>query len=247
MQRLAVVTGGASGIGRAIAEELAGSSQVEVIACDINEGLLAELEQQWRSDGKAIRARTLDVTDVAHGVRPLFDNIVREYGGIDILVNSAGLCSLTSIQDITEEEWDRIMAVNLKGTFFCCQAVIPSMVKRRYGRIVNISSAAGQGGGVVVGAHYSASKAGVICLTKTLARYLAPYGVTVNSVSPGTTDSNMTRSWPRESLQSVISSIPIGRLAQPSEIAKAVAFLASEAAGYITGHTLNVNGGMILS
>lgn len=246
MQRVAVVTGAASGIGLCVAEQLA-TSGAQVIATDMNVMALDDLRMKWASERRSIDVAELDVSDVAGSIEPTFAEMHRRYGRIDILVNCAGICPRTPLESTAEQEWDRVMAVNLKGTFFCCKAVAPIMIGQRFGRIINISSAAGQQGGIAVGMHYSSSKAGVICLTKSLAKHMARHGVTVNSVSPGTTDSNMTRSWPAEVVERVISQIPLGRLAQPDEIARAVAFLASDEAGYITGHTLCVNGGMVMA
>jgi len=246
VRKVAVVTGAANGIGLAIAEQLA-AADVQVVAGDIDTDALKADQARWRAEGLPIEAVRLDVADVAGSVRPVFEGIVRDYGRIDILVNCAGICPRTPLEAMTELEWDLVMAVNLKGTFFCCKAVAPIMIKQRSGRIINIASAAGQQGGIAVGMHYSSSKAGVICLTKSLAKYLAGHGVTVNCVSPGTTVSNMTSSWSPEVVEKVVSQIPLGRLALPDEIANAVVFLCSDKADYVTGHTMCVNGGMVMA
>jgi 3-oxoacyl-[acyl-carrier protein] reductase len=164
------------------------------------------------------------------------------FGRIDILVNNAGVFSYTRIEDCAEEEWDRMMAVNLKGPFLCSQAVMPAMKAQRYGRIINLGSLAGQVGGLVASAPYSASKAGVMCLTKSLARALGPYGVTVNAIAPGVVATEMAKNHP-----DMTSQMPLGRVAQPEDIANVALFLASDESAYITGATLNANGGMFMA
>jgi 3-oxoacyl-[acyl-carrier protein] reductase len=166
---------------------------------------------------------------------------------LDILVNNAGICPLTPFAEIPEDEWDRVMAINLKGAFLCCQASLPYLRRSgRRGRIINIASVAGQMGGVLVGAHYAASKAGLIALTKSLARLVAPDGVTVNCIAPATTESDLTAAWPEALRAQVRGQIPLGRLATPEEIAEAACFLAEGGAAFITGATLDVNGGLYL-
>ena len=167
-------------------------------------------------------------------------------GRIDILVNNAGVMRPASVEDTTEEEWERIMNVNLKGTFICSKAVMEVMKKQKYGKIVNIASASGKIGGVATGPHYSASKAGIICFTKTLARELAPYGINVNCVAPGPIDTPMFQLFSKETRESIIKRIPLGRIGEPRDVAEAVLFLVSDAAKYITGETLDVNGGFLM-
>jgi 3-oxoacyl-[acyl-carrier protein] reductase len=154
---------------------------------------------------------------------------------------------MSDFADITEAEWDRVLAINLKGAFLCCQAALPYLRKSgRWGRIVNIASVAGQMGGVAVGAHYVASKAGLIGLSKSMARLLAADGVTVNCLAPGTAATDLVADWSEETQGRLRAQIPLGRFAQPQEIAEAVCFLASDQAGFITGATLDVNGGLYL-
>ena len=172
---------------------------------------------------------------------------VEHFGGLDILVNNAGICPLTAFAEISAEEWDRVLAVNLKGAFLFCQAALPHLRRSgRQGRIINIASVAGQMGGVTIGAHYAASKAGLIGLSKSLAQLLAADGVTVNCVAPGTTETDLTDSWSEAARDAVREKIPLGRFAQPDEIAEAVCFLATDRAAFITGATLDVNGGLYL-
>jgi 3-oxoacyl-[acyl-carrier protein] reductase len=180
-------------------------------------------------------------------VRRAIERAVEHFGALDILVNNAGICPLRDFADVTEEEWDRVLDINLKGTFFCCQAALPHLrTSGERGRVVNISSVAGQSGGVLAPIHYSASKAGLIVLTKTLARILAPDRATVNCVAPGTTATDLTDAWAEELREQVRAAIPLGRLGQPEEIAEAVCFLASDRAAFITGATLDVNGGLFI-
>ena len=240
--RVALVTGAARGIGCSIASALI-QRGASVALVDID---APALEAATRALGEHATAAAADVSrlaDVQHAV----EDAVAQFGGLDILVNNAGICPVTSFDKITEQEWDRVMAINLKGAFLCCQAALPHLRRSHgRGRIINIASVAGQMGGVLVGAHYAASKAGLIALTKSLSRLLSADGVTVNCVAPATTESDLTAAWP-ESLQAKVrNQIPLGRFGTPGEIAETVCFLAGDAAGFITGATLDVNGGLYL-
>jgi 3-oxoacyl-[acyl-carrier protein] reductase len=175
----------------------------------------------------------------------MVDQVVSAWGRVDILVNNAGICPMTPMLEIRAAEWDRVLGINLKGVFLCSQAVVPEMRRQNAGKIINIASSAGQMGGIAVGVHYSASKAGIFGLTKSLARILAPE-IQVNAVSPGTTESEMTRGWQEASIQNIIRQIPAGRLGHPADTAAVVLFLASEQAGFITGQTISVNGGLYM-
>ncbi len=190
-------------------------------------------------------AVVMDVSD-GDSVRAMVEKVMQRYGKIDILVNNAGTCPLTPFESINRAEWDRVMAINLTGAFLCSQAVVPLMKQAGYGRIVNISSVAGKMGGVTVGAHYAASKAGLLGLTWSLARLYAPFGVTANAIAPATVETDMTRGWPRDALERLRQSIPLGRLARVSDVAAAAVFLASEEAGFITGEVLDINGGFLM-
>jgi 3-oxoacyl-[acyl-carrier protein] reductase len=161
------------------------------------------------------------------------------------MVNNAGICPITELDKITPEEWDLVLAVNLKGTFLFSQAVAPVMYKQKSGKIINIASSAGQMGGLAVGMHYTASKAAILGLTKSLARSLAPY-VQVNAVSPGTTNTELISNWDEDTINRIVNQIPARRLGRPADIASAVRFLASDEADFITGQTLNVNGGLLM-
>jgi len=240
--RVAIVTGAATGIGKAAAEELASRGAHAVIA-DIDtkggEAAAAEL----RAKGLAASYLRLDigkVDDIRRGVR----EAVERFSRIDILVNNAGLYSTVPIPEMSEAEWDRVVGVNLKGTFFLSKEVLAHMVGRRYGKIVNIASLAGKRGGVTSGVNYGASKAGVISLTKYLATYAAPYGINVNAVVPGFAETKMFRMNSPEKIEALLKTIPLGRVAKPEELAKVIAFLASDDASYVTGEIMDVNGGI---
>jgi 3-oxoacyl-[acyl-carrier protein] reductase len=240
--RVAFVTGAARGIGLAISRALS-QRGASVAMIDVD---LTELESAVQSLGDRAIAVQADVSRQSD-VRRAVDRIVEQLGGLDILVNNAGICPLCDFADVTEEEWDRVLAINLKGAFFCCQAALPHLQKSsERGRVVNISSVAGQSGGVLAPIHYSASKAGLIVLTKSLARILAPHRGTVNCVAPGTTATDLTSAWAEELQEQVKAAIPLGRFGQPEEIAEAVCFLASDRAAFITGATLDINGGLFI-
>jgi 3-oxoacyl-[acyl-carrier protein] reductase len=162
------------------------------------------------------------------------------------VVNNAGICPLTPPDDIGEAEWDRVLAVNLKGAFLCTQAALPALRAAGWGRVVNIASAAGQMGGIAVGVHYAASKGGLLAMTKTFARILAPYGVTVNAIAPATVDTDLVAGWPEQTRREVQANLPLGRFVQPEEVAAAAAFLCSPEAGAITGTTVDVNCGLLM-
>jgi 3-oxoacyl-[acyl-carrier protein] reductase len=243
-QRKAIVTGGAQGIGRAISLAFAAEGG-DVALWDLDPDAAARTAADIRQSGRNALPLAVDVSDPRQ-VELAFAATCREFEHVDILVNNAGICPTTPTASIAPQEWDRVLAVNLKGTFLCCQAVLALMKSRRTGWIVNLASAAGKSGGHSVGAHYSASKAGVICLTKRLARELAPYGVHVNCVAPGPVDTAMVQHNTGGDLTHFKSVVPLGRLGRPEEIAAAAVFLCSPAASFITGETLNVNGGQLM-
>jgi 3-oxoacyl-[acyl-carrier protein] reductase len=240
--RVAFVTGAARGIGWSVATALS-QRGANVALADVD---LPALETATRSLSDGALAVEADVSH-RDDVRRAIERTVEHFGGLDILVNNAGICPLRDFADVTEEEWDRVLDINLKGAFFCCQAALPHLQKSgERGRVVNISSVAGQSGGVLAPIHYSASKAGLIVMTKTLARILAPDRATANCVAPGTTATDLTDAWEEELRERVRGAIPLGRLGQPEEIAEAVCFLVSDKAAFVTGATLDINGGLFI-
>jgi 3-oxoacyl-[acyl-carrier protein] reductase len=240
--RTAFVTGAARGIGLAIARALA-QRGANLAMADVD---IRQVDEAAQSIGPATLAVETDVSRRGD-VQRAIDLTLERFGILNILVNNAGICPMSEFDEITDEEWDRVLAINLRGAFACSQVALPHLRRSgRQGRIINIASVAGQMGGVAVGAHYVASKAGLIGLTKSLARLLAPDGVTVNCVSPSTTATDLTADWSEATKAHLAAQIPIGRFAHPEEIANAVAFLASDQAAFITGATLDVNGGLYL-
>ncbi len=238
--RTAFITGAGRGIGLAIAEALA-TDGAGVALIDIDPAVLQAAARSIGDQALAVTADVRRLEDVQRAV----ELTVEHFGGLDILVNNAGICALTGIADITEDEWDRMLDINLRGAFFCCQAALPYLRQSvQGGRIVNMASVAGQSGGVTVGVHYSASKAGLIGLSKSLAQMLAADGVTVNCVAPGTIASDMTVGWSEEIQAELIQAIDLGRYGQPEEVAAAVRYLVSDGAAFVTGATLDINGGL---
>ncbi len=244
-EKVAVITGGARGIGRAIAEGLA-SEGASVAIGDVNlEGITQTARDIENAFGGRVVPYELDVRE-KKDILALMEGTKAQFGKIDILVNNAGICTSPPIEEITEEAWDEMMDINLKGVFFCLQAVLPIMREQKSGRILSMASLAGKVGGLAAGAHYSASKAGVICLTKSFARVLAPYGVTVNALAPGPVETHMLETLPLDRKEFMKSQCPLERFADTTDIAGAALFLLSDAARHITGTSLNVNGGLLM-
>jgi 3-oxoacyl-[acyl-carrier protein] reductase len=242
--KVALVTGGARGIGREIALGLA-SEGAHIAFTDIRlEGAADEVVNLIRAKGVKATAIQSDVRNLAEAQNAI-DSIVKEYKRIDILVNNAGITRDNLIMRMSEEEWDSVININLKGTFNFCKAACRQMLGQREGKIINIASIVG-----VIGnagqANYSASKAGVIGLTKTLAKEFASRNIQVNAIAPGFIDTDMTQKLTPEQREILLSAIPMKRIAKPEEIAKVVVFLASPAASYITGQVLNVDGGLVM-
>jgi len=238
--RTALVTGAARGIGRAIGQRLARLGACVALG-DLDAAGLDAAVRSIRDEGGQAVSCTLDVSDSA-AVRAQFARL----GPVEIVVNNAGICPLTSPDDIGEGEWDRVLDVNLKGAFLCTQAALPGLRAAGWGRVINIASAAGQMGGVAVGVHYAASKGGLLAMTKTFARILAPYGVTVNAIAPGTVETDLVAGWPEQTRRDIQAKLPLGRFVQPEEIAAAAAFLCCPEAGAITGATVDVNSGLLM-
>lgn len=244
-KRVAIVTGAGSprGIGRSIALTLA-EKGADVVVCDLDPAGAEKVAEEIRAMKRSAIAVQVDVTQQQE-VAGLVRTALERFGRIDILVNNAGITQPIKVVDMTEKDWDRILAVNLKGTFLCSQAVLSTMIKQGYGRIVNMSSvSAKRGGGVFGGAHYSAAKAGILGFAKALAREVAAHGITVNSVAPGLIATDIRGGLESPERQKEMSKdIPCQRLGTPEEVAETVAFLASEEAAYITGEDIDINGG----
>jgi 3-oxoacyl-[acyl-carrier protein] reductase len=239
-QQVAVVTGGAQGIGREICLVLAREGASLVVG-DMNFAGAEETASLVQDAGGEAVARELDVSDEA-SVLGLYESLDR----IDILVNNAGICAQIPILEIEVGDWDRMMAVNLRGTFLMSREALRVMKSQRGGSIVNIGSLAAKVGGLVAGAHYSASKAGVVCLTKSLALQGAPHKVRANAIAPGPAKTEMTAEWTDEDNAAFKARIPLGDYAEPEDIANAVAFLCSPKSRYITGEVIDVNGGSLM-
>jgi 3-oxoacyl-[acyl-carrier protein] reductase len=243
-RKRAIVTGAANGIGLGIAVRLAREG-AKVVLCDLNEQKALQEAEKLQAEGHDVIALAVDVGKVSD-IRKMMEQVVERFGGLDILINNAGILDSSSIMDMTEDTWDRVLAINLKSVFFACQTAIPHLKKSSAPRIVNVSSLAGRMGGYETGLSYSASKGGILSLTMGMARQLAPFGITVNALCPGTTESDIIRQWSAEQIASLKAKIPLGRLGSIADMAAAVAFLTSDEAGFITGLSLDVNGGMYM-
>ena len=241
--KIAVVTGGAQGIGKFVGEELARQG-AHVILGDVNlEGAQASAAE-IKDNGGSASAVELNVTD-ADGVQKTFDSISKEFKLIDILVNNAGITRDGLVMRMKEADWDLVLSINLKGSFLCTQQAVKQMMKQKSGSIVNIASIVGLMGNAGQ-ANYSASKAGLIGLTKTTAREVASRGIRVNAIAPGFIDTAMTQVLDEKVRERLIEQIPLARLGLPEDIANCVSFLVSDRAGYVTGQVLSVNGGMLM-
>lgn len=242
--QVAVVTGASRGIGAAIAVTLARAGAAVAVNYLQSKEQAEAVAESCRTYGSRALAVQADVTDY-RAVEQLVQQTRLELGEPDILINNAGRTSSTLLMDTTEELWDQLMDTNLKAPFFCVKSVLPSMLRKRYGRIVNISSIWGISGGSYEVA-YSASKGGVIALTKALAKELGPSGITVNAVAPGPIDTDMLDNLTEEELQQVSAETPVGRLGTPNDVAASVLFLVSPGASFMTGQIISPNGGLVI-
>lgn len=246
VQRVAVVTGAAQGLGLTIAETFLSEGK-KVVIIDVNETKLVQLKGKFAAEEREERVMLLrsDVSDT-QAISEAVTAVTNRWDRIDILVNNAGIRTETSIEAMTVEEWNRVMTVNLGGTFFFSQAVLPVMKRQQWGRIINMSSFGGQFGPLTSGAHYSASKAGQIALTKVFARTLAADGITVNAVAPASIRTPEMDKIAPENLAKMVQTIPLGRVGEPQEVADLVSYLASASGGYVTGATFDINGGRLM-
>jgi NAD(P)-dependent dehydrogenase (short-subunit alcohol dehydrogenase family) len=247
MSRVTVVTGAASGMGLAVSQRLAAKGH-RVALLDLDGDAAEQAADALRSSGAEAIAATVDVADRA-AIDDALGKVRADLGPVEVMVTSAGLDRFESFTDITPESWDRMIAVNLTGTFHCLQAVVPDMLAAKWGRIVTISSSSAQSGAARL-AHYVASKGGVIALTKALAIELGPHGITVNTIPPSLIDTPMARrgetAGDLPSIDQIVVRAPVRRAGTVDDIAAACEFLCSDDAGYITGQQINVNGGWYL-
>lgn len=242
--RVAFITGAGSGLGQALALAFAREGAAVAVA-DLNRPAAERVAAEIVAAGGRAIPLTLDVGR-PESVAAAVSETVAAWDRLEILVNNAGICPLTPLADIGLDEWNRVLAVNLTGVFLCSQAAFPHLQACGRGRIINIASLAGRTGGVTVGLHYVASKGGVISLTKALAKLLAPSGGTANCIAPGPLETPLTAAWPAANRQLLRRQIPLGRFGQPEEVAAAALYLASDAAAFVTGATLDINGGIAM-
>jgi 3-oxoacyl-[acyl-carrier protein] reductase len=243
--RVAIVTGAAQGMGKACAIQLARNGH-RVVVNDLSADGAEAVASELRAAGAQAIACAGDVA-AKPDVERLVETTLASFGSIGLLINSAGILRSTAIAGISESEWDLVVAVNMKGTFLCSQAVLPSMRRAEWGRIVNFSSTAGKNVSTLGGAHYTAAKAGVLGLTRHFAKEAAGDGITVNAVCPGLIDTPMVHNAVgQDRIDAYARSFPVGRLGRPEEVAELVCFLASDNAAYITGASLDINGGDLM-
>jgi 3-oxoacyl-[acyl-carrier protein] reductase len=240
--KVAIVTGGSGGIGLASARALAAEG-ARVVLGDIDDEAIAAAAAEL-GPGVA-QAVTADVSQ-PEGAQSLVDAALAHFGRLDVLVASAGIHRATRLDELTVEEWDLLLAVNLRGVFLTAQAALRVFAPQRHGRIIALGSLAGQVGGLAASAAYASSKGGVIALTKSLARYAGPHGVTANCVNPGIIDSPMTAGWAPEDVARLTANTPLGRTGTVEEVAAVVLFLASDAASFVHGAHIDVNGGLLM-
>lgn len=240
--KVAVITGSARGIGAAIALKFA-EEGASVVLVDIRE--VDTLAAQMKQQGFDATALSLDITK-SDAVNSAVEAIVKAKGKIDILVNNAAIIARGSLMDLSYETWHKVMDVNVNGNFYWCKAVVPLMLRQRSGRILNITSIVGKMGDITAAPVYGTSKGAVGTLTKSLARELAEYNITVNAIAPHAIETDMSAEWSEEKRQAVINAIPLKRMGKATEVAEAALFMVSDAASFITGETLNINGGYLM-
>lgn len=244
-RRVVVITGGSKGIGRAIALKFAEEkAEIHIVHYDPDESSSAETLDILTQQGVKAQSYRVDVSS-HENVKTLFKEILSGSGKVDVLINNAGIAKDALLMRMSEDDWDLVIRVNLKSVFNCTQAVIMPMIKKRSGAIVNIASVVGQKGNMGQ-ANYSASKAGIMGFTKTVAREVAARGITVNAVAPGFIDTEMTAALPDKIKESFLEQIPLGKMGRPEDIAETAYWLCSDAACYITGQIIHVNGGLLM-
>ena len=241
--KVVIITGGSGGIGRETALAFAAEG-ARVVVADLNVAAAGGVAAEIGGSDRAI-AVGVDVSDKA-SVASLFDAAVGAFGAVDVLVNGAGIFHRIPIEEISVEQWDQLMAINLRGVLLCCQQALAVMKPRRAGCIINVASMGGQLGGIVAGADYTASKAGVLCFTKSLAKAAGKHGIRVNAVNPGVIETAMTSPWGPEILAQRAAETPLGRNGTAEEVAGVITFLASRQASFIHGSHVDINGGIYM-
>jgi 3-oxoacyl-[acyl-carrier protein] reductase len=240
----AIVTGAAQGMGKEFATELSAAG-ADVAICDINQKLLEETAAHLKSSGAKVLSGHVDVSDETQ-VNAFVGEAVQAFGRVDILVNNAAIHPLHTIEDISGDEWDRVLSINLKGYFLFVKAVLQYMRRQKFGRIINIASEAAKNGGTICAPHYAAAKGGVLSFTRNLAKHVGADGITVNAIAPGRIATAMAGAVSEEENQVFIDKSVVKRLGKPEDVANAVLFLASPRSGFVTGETLNINGGTLM-
>jgi len=246
LDKIAIITGGGSGIGAATARKMA-KEGAKIVLADVHPGNLAKMEAEMKAANCPCLPLQVDVAEEAK-VREMVEQTKNHFGGLDLLVNNAGISpkhqgKKQNLWEMSTAEWDKVMAVNIRGAFLCCRYAVPEMIKRGGGAIVNVASQAAKAGSLITGCHYVISKAGVVGLTKILARETAEYGIRVNAVAPGRIDTPMIWDVPPEVNEQVRKNIPLKRLGKPEEVAEGILFLLSESSSFITGFVMDINGG----
>ncbi|MDP6685852.1 MAG: 3-oxoacyl-[acyl-carrier-protein] reductase [Candidatus Omnitrophota bacterium] len=241
--KVALITGGARGIGREIALSFAREG-ANIALCDVNLEATEKTAKEIQDLGRECMAVQADVTD-SKSVQDMMDKILDKFKKLDILINNAGITKDGLVLRMSEDDWDKVIAVNLKGSFVCTKIAAKVMLKQRFGKMVNLASIIGIMGNIGQ-ANYSASKAGIIGLTKSVAKELAPRGITVNAIAPGFIKTEMTSKLPEEVQKNMLSAIPLGRFGGPKDVANLALFLSSESSSYITGQVIQIDGGMLM-
>ena len=241
--KVALITGGARGIGKELALRFAKEGS-DIAICDVNMELLEQTAEEIRGMDKDVLVFKADVTSSTE-VQNMLDKILDKFKKLDILINNAGITRDGLILRMSEEDWDKVIAVNLKGSFVCTKAAAKVMLKQRFGKIVNLASIIGIMGNIGQ-ANYAASKAGIIGLTKSVAKELAPRGICVNAIAPGFIKTEMTAKLPEDIQKKMLSVIPLGRFGEPKDVADLALFLSSDSSSYITGQVIQIDGGMLM-